>query len=88
MSSCVTEGSYNLIFIISIIISVLFLFSTAFYYDRFNRASTNRLSVNDIAIAKTMTLLSLIISIISIAILFILFFGFRKRVIGLYPINK
>jgi len=82
MPNCVTEGSHNILFIIAVIVSVLFLLSTAFYYDRFNKAATNRLSENDAAIAKNMAIVSLIVAILSIAVLFILYFGFRKRLMG------
>lgn len=84
MPSCVTEGSYNVLFIVAVIVAVLFLLSTAFYYDRFSKASTNRLTQEDSAIAKSMTILSLVVAILCIALLFILYFGFQKRLVGVY----
>jgi len=84
MPSCVTEGSYNVLFIVAVVVAVLFLLSTAFYYDRFSKASTNRLTQEDAAVAKNMTILSLIVAILCIALLFILYFGFQKRLVGVY----
>lgn len=84
MPPCVTEGSYNVLFIVAVIVSVLFLLSTAFYYDKFSKASTNRLTSEDAAIAKNMTVISMIVAILSIALLFILYFGFQKRLVGVY----
>ena len=79
-----TEGSYNVHFITAVTADGLFLLRTAFYYDKFNKATTNRLAEKDAAIAKNMTILSLIVAILSIALLFILYFGFQKRQVGIY----
>ncbi len=84
MPPCVTEGSYNILFIVAIVVCVLFLLSTAFYYDKFSKASTNRLTQEDSAIAKNISILSLIIAILGIALLFSLYFGFQKRLVGVY----
>jgi len=84
MPSCVTEGSYNLLFIVAIIVSVLFLISTAYYYDKFSKATTNRLTENQANIAKNMTMISLIVALFSIAILFLFYFGFQTRMVGVY----
>nr|QBK86570.1 MAG: uncharacterized protein LCMAC102_03650 [Marseillevirus LCMAC102] len=75
----ISEDSYNVLFISAVIISILFLFSTAYYYDRFSKAETNRLTEKNAAIAKNVAILGLIIAVIMIALLFVLYFGFRKR---------
>lgn len=84
MPSCVSEGSYNLLFIVSIVLSILFLLSTAFYYDKFSKASTNRLTQKDAVISKNVTIMSMIIAILGMAVLLILYFGFQKRLVGVY----
>ncbi len=82
--TCISEGSYNILFICAVIISVLFLFSTAYYYDRFSKAETNRLTEKNAAIAKNVAILGLIFTVMIIALLFVLYFGFRKRLLGVY----
>ena len=82
MPSCVSESSYNILFICALVVIVLMLLSSAYFYDKFNKAETDRLTSKDTKVAKTMSMLSLVISVIGIAILFALFFGFKKRLTG------
>lgn len=84
MANCVSEGSYNILFIMAIIAALFFLLSSAYYYDRFNKASTGRLSGSDAITSKNMTMFSMIIATLSIALFFILYFGFSKRLVGVY----
>ncbi len=84
MSACVSESSYTILFISAIVVTVLMLVGSAYFYDNFNKADTNRLTEENARMAKNISMISIIISVIAIALLFILFFGFSKRLVGVY----
>lgn len=84
MPTCVTEGSYNILFITAVVIGMIFLISNAYFYDKFNKSTTNRLSQKESDMAKNISIFTLIASIIALAVLFVLFFAYNKRMVGVY----
>ena len=82
MVTCVSEGSYNVLFIMALAICIVLVLISAYFYDRFSKIERGVYSEESIRNAKNMAMLALIIIIISIAILFMLFFGFQKRMVG------
>ena len=84
MPTCVSEGSYNVLFIIAIVACVLFLLGSAYFYDRFKKAETDRLSSHDAYVSKSLAMVSMVVTAIFIALFFILYFGFQKRLVGVF----
>lgn len=84
MPTCVTEGSYNILFITAVVVGMIFLVSNAYFYDKFNKSTTNRLSQKESDMAKNISVFTLIVSILALAVLFVLFFAYNKRMVGVY----
>ncbi len=82
MVTCVSEGSYNILFILALAICIIMILISAYFYDRFSKMERGVTSEASIRNAKNMAMISLIVIIISIAVLFLLFFGFQKRMVG------
>lgn len=84
MPACVSEGSYNTIFVVATIIVILLLLLSSYVYDRFNKASKNELSSSQFNMSKNIALGSMILGIFALTVLIVVFFGFRTRMIGVY----
>ena len=82
MVTCVSEGSYNVLFILALAICIIMILISAYFYDRFSKMERGVVTPESIRNAKNMAMISLIVIIISIAVLFLLFFGFQKRMVG------
>lgn len=82
MSTCISEGSYNVLFIISIIGGLIFILGSAFYYDRFTKISTKTLTDEQISTARNATFLFMILATLIVLTLFVAYFGFQKRVVS------
>lgn len=89
MAHCVSEGSYNILFILAVIVCLLMLGGMAYSYDKFKKASMNQLSEMEAGLSMNISLIGIILSILFILIFFILFFLFQKRLVGVYaPLKK
>lgn len=75
----ISEGSYNILFIVGVVVAVLFVLSSAYFFDRFHRASENNLTMEETLIAKHVSMVTLIVGILCFALLFVLYFGFRRE---------
>ena len=84
MPVCIAEGSYNALFITAVITAVLFILTAAFSYDRLNKVSTNQLTDDQVTIGKHISMVSIVFAVIAFGIFFVLFFGFKKRLMGVY----
>lgn len=82
MVTCVSEGSYNILFIMALAICITMILISAYFYDRFSKMERGITSEQSIRNAKNMAMISLIVIIIAIAVLFLMFFGFQKRMVG------
>jgi heme/copper-type cytochrome/quinol oxidase subunit 2 len=82
MVTCVSEGSYNVLFIMALAICITMILISAYFYDRFSKMERGVTSEQSIRNAKNMAMIALIVIIISIAVLFLIFFGFQKRMVG------
>jgi len=82
MVTCVSEGSYNVLFIMALAICITMILISAYFYDRFSKMERGITSTQSIQNAKNISMISLIVIIIAIAILFLLFFGFQTRMVG------
>ena len=81
MEHCVSESSYNVLFICAVVIAVFLLILSAYAWDKFNKASEKRLPTKSAQDGKTISLISLIISIIAIGLLIVLFFVYQKKLV-------
>jgi len=87
MSSCVTETSYYLIFTVALIISLLQLVACAYHYDKIKKYENNPSDVatnSELTKMSNITLGFFISGTIGMITLLILFFGFQKRLLGVY----
>jgi len=76
---CVSQDSYVFVFVIGLVSLICFLISTVYFYDKFNKASVNLLNQQQANTSKTISMLFMSLSIIFICVLFIVFFGFTKK---------
>lgn len=86
MPSCVSEESYIIIFVIGLVSLLCFLISTVLFYDKFNKASMNLLNQKQANSAKNLSIIFMSVSIVFLCVLFIVFFGFSKKIT--YNIQK
>ena len=82
MVTCVSEGSYNILFIMALAICITMVLISAYFYDRFSKMERGITSEQSIRNSKNMAMIALIVIIIAIAVLFLMFFGFQKRMVG------
>ena len=86
MTACVTETSYYLIFAVSLLISLMFLISCAYNFDRLRnfKEEPTRVTNGNLTRTSNITLGFFISGVIGLITLFVLFFGFQKRLLGVY----
>jgi heme/copper-type cytochrome/quinol oxidase subunit 2 len=84
MPTCVTEGSYNILFIVGICISLGFLVSSAYFYNQFSKASNDQLTHRSSEIGKNISIFALVGASLALALLFIMYFAFSQRMVGVY----
>lgn len=84
MHKCVKESSHNILFVVSIVVALVFLISSAYYYDKLNKAAASDLTPKEADVAKYMAMMSMLIAIAVIALLFILYFVERERLVGVH----
>lgn len=77
---CVSNDSYIIIFIISIVALVCFLLYSVYTYDRFNKAVVDVLDKREANTSRNIAAIGISVSIIFICALFIIFFGFTKKI--------
>jgi heme/copper-type cytochrome/quinol oxidase subunit 2 len=84
MTVCVSESSYYAIFITSIVISFVLIFSNAYSYTRFNnyKNDINTATASSLGGSGTMSLITLLLGVIGLVIVFVMFFGFTERLVG------
>ena len=84
MTACVSETSYYLIFASALVVSVLLLISSAFSYDKFKHYNVNPEDATDKGLnsAVNISIAFFIAGLLSVSTLFVLFFGFQKRLLG------
>ena len=58
------------------------LLLSAYFYDRFDKAATDRLNEEGALTARNISMVSIVIVIIAIMVLFLLYFGFQTRMVG------
>lgn len=80
MPSCVSEESYIFVFIIALVSLLCFLVCTVIFYDKFNKASLGLLDKKQANTARTLSIIFMTLSIVFICVLFIVFFGFSKKI--------
>lgn len=86
MPACVSETSYYLIFVVALIIGVALIAGSAYSYDRFKnfREKPDEADNDKLHTATNVSILFLVLGLLGIMTLFILFFGFQKRLVGVY----
>ena len=84
MPTCVSEGSHTALFVGAIITSILMLIISAFFYDRSKKVEDKLNTPRQDSQAKNISLAAMILSVMAIAGIFTIYFGFRKRLVGVY----
>ncbi len=77
---CVSQGSYNVLFIVAVVVTLFLMVGSIFVWDRFGRSQVRRLTPKEAEDAKIASIASLIISVISLIVLLILFFGYQQKI--------
>lgn len=80
MPTCVSENTYLLVFILGISAIICFLLSTVYFYDKFNKASVDILNKKQANTAKSISMIFMTVAIIFLCVMFIVFFGFSKKI--------
>ena len=78
MVTCVSESSYNIMFVMALIICIVLIFISAYFYNKFNKMEQEPASPESIRNGRTMAIISLVVIAIFIALLF-LFFCLRDK---------
>jgi hypothetical protein len=84
MPVCVSDASYNVLFVFSICLVIIFLALSAYSYDGFNKTENNIITPQQARQAKIFNMVGIIIACLGIAVMFLLFFGFRHKLVGVY----
>ena len=84
MSKCVEEKYYTTMFIVATMTAALMLLGSAYYYDVTNKVASKQLTTKEAKVTKYITIMSVLISIFMIALLFIIYFGIRERLVTLH----
>lgn len=82
---CISEGSYNLMFALTLVVSLIFLFISAYLYDVARKAVDDTVTNREVVASKALTMISMIISLVAIVILFVAYFAMKK---GCTPVQR
>jgi len=82
---CISEGSYNLMFALTLVVSLIFLFISAYLYDISRKAVDDTVTNREVVASKALTMISMIISLVAIVILFVAYFAMKK---GCAPVQS
>ena len=86
MTPCVTETSYYLIFATALVVSMLLLIVCAYSYDKFKTYTETPDEATDknLNSAINISLSFFVAGILGILTLFVMFFGFQTRMVGVH----
>lgn len=76
---CISIGSYNVMFALTLSVTLIFLFISAYLYDVARKAVNNTVTNREIVASKALTMISMIISMIAVVMLFIVYFSMKKQ---------
>ena len=76
--ACVSENSFRILFVITLLIILLMFVVFIFYYNQFRKIERDELNHQDIAITKNLALIFIALTVIAIVIVFILFFALPR----------
>jgi len=71
-------GSYNLIFAVALSTCLITLFISAYLYDVARKAVDDTVTHKEVVTSKALTMISMIVTMVSVVILFIVFFAMKK----------
>ena len=77
---CVSQGSYNILFILAVVITLFLMIGSIFVWDRFSKGQSRKLTTKEAEDAKIASIAALIISVIALITLLILFFGYQQKI--------
>lgn len=72
------------LFLTSVILSIFFIISAIYYYGKFDKGSTGKLTSEESASAKNMTIILLILAILSLISVFMIYFDPENLFIEYY----
>lgn len=90
MPSCVSETSYYILFATAILISIMLLISSAYFYDALKnyKEKPEDVKKDKRQVPINMSMVFFGAGLLSIVVLFVLFFAFQKRFLGVYTTKK
>ena len=80
---CVSEGSYHILYVTAIVTAFILLIGSAYFWDKFNKVKNSRLTKREEKQAQGVAMAGVVVSVIGIGVLIMLFFGFRRRMVGM-----
>jgi len=86
MPACVSEMSYYIMFVIALLTGVILILASVYFYDRFKnyRNDSDNITKESLDRSSNVSFLFLFLGLFAVMTLFILFFGFQKRLVGVY----
>lgn len=85
---CVTQGSYNIVFIAAVIMGLLLLIISSYNWDKLNKAEKEKLSKLEAGAGITIDAIGVLVAVVAILILVILYFNFQKKINPLWQKYK
>lgn len=82
--SCVSEGSYNTMFGMSMVVSILMVIGMAFYTHTFTKISDGTSDPNNATTVKHISQSFLVASIVIVLVVLFLYFGNTSRMKAAY----
>ena len=84
---CISEGSYNLMFALTLVVSLIFLFISAYLYDIARKAVDETVTNREVVASKALTMISMIIALVSIVMLLIVYFSMKKSCVSVQNLH-
>ena len=85
MSACVSESSYNIMFAVSLTVSIILLLSSIYYYGKFKQAANSgNFNNSTITQGSTIALVLMIVSVILLGLNLFIYLGLQHRMMAIY----